>query len=54
MTLVPIEAAQPREETGSPDDRAHINVEQTGYLRKTGAESSYKKSAESLANWARR
>lgn len=50
LTLVPIEAAQPREETGSPEDRAHINVEQTGYLRKTGAESSYKKSAESLAS----
>ena len=49
LTLVPIVPSQPREAATSPEERANIRVEQTGYLRKTGAESSYTKSEESLA-----
>ena len=48
LTLVPAGPSQPRDvdpATGHP----RIQVEQTGYLRKTGQDSSYKKSAESLA-----
>jgi hypothetical protein len=49
LTLVPIEASQPRDEASSSPEYPHINVEQTGHLRKTGEDSSYVKSAESLA-----
>lgn len=49
LTLVPIVPSQPREAATSPEERANIRVEQTGYLRKTGAESSYTKSEVSLA-----
>jgi hypothetical protein len=48
LTLVPAGPLQPRE-VDPATEHPHINVEQTGYLRKTGQDSSYKKSAESLA-----
>ncbi|MGB9334581.1 MAG: hypothetical protein WCB14_06200 [Candidatus Acidiferrales bacterium] len=49
LTLVPFEPSQPRNDPAEQAEHPHINVEQTGYLRQTGQDSSYKKSAESLA-----
>ena len=48
LTLVPAGPLQPRE-LDPATELPHINVEQTGYLRKAGQDSSYKKSDESLA-----
>ncbi len=48
LTLVPAAPLQPRE-LDPATEHPRIHVEQTGYLRKTGQDSSYKKSAESLA-----
>ena len=49
LTLVPAAPRQPREVYPSSSEHPHIEVEQTGYQRKTGQDSSYVKSAESLA-----
>ncbi len=48
LTLVPAAPLQPRE-VDPATEHPRIHVEQTGYQRKIGQDSSYKKSAESLA-----
>jgi hypothetical protein len=49
LTLVPAGPSQPRE-VDPATEHPRIQVEQTGYQRKSGQDSSYKKSAESLAH----